>query len=187
MSSPEADRERLFFALWPDPPVRERLETLAREVVGRNGRRTAAEKLHLTLAFLGARTAGERDCMAAAAAQVGAAPFTLRLDRVGHWRRPRILWAGASVTPAGLMELVSGLNAHLVPCGYQPESRPFQAHLTLARKATRPVPLAPVEPIEWPVHSFCLVRSVTASTGSRYEILHTWRLGPTPVPAAPGT
>ncbi|MEJ2643752.1 MAG: RNA 2',3'-cyclic phosphodiesterase [Gammaproteobacteria bacterium] len=185
MSSPEPERERLFFALWPDPPVRDRLDALARHVVGRNGRRTATEKLHLTLAFLGDRSAEERDCMAAAAGQVRVAPFTLRLDRIGHWRRPRILWAGASVTPPELLDLSGALNAHLAPCGYQPEARPFQAHLTLARKAAQPVALTSVEPIEWPVRSFCLVRSVIASTGSSYEILRTWTLGPEPATGVP--
>ncbi|MGA7802658.1 MAG: RNA 2',3'-cyclic phosphodiesterase [Gammaproteobacteria bacterium] len=185
MSSPDVERERLFFALWPDPLVRARLETLVRETVARNGRPVTAEKLHLTLAFLGSRTPEERDCMTAAAAQVSVAPFTVCVDQVGHWRRPRILWAGASTTPPALIELVGALNRHLAPCGYQPESRPFQAHLTLARKAARPFPLSPVEPIFWPVDSFCLARSVTASSGSTYEILRTWPLGQAPAAGAP--
>lgn len=179
MPSAQTDCERLFFALWPEPHVRVRLERLVRgATVGRIDRPVAAQKLHLTLVFLGACTLRQRDCMIAAAGQVRAAQFSLCLDRMGYWRRSRIVWAGTEVTPPELTELVNALNARLGPCGHQRESRPFQAHLTLARKAVSAVALTPIEPIIWPVQAFCLVRSVTTSSGSQYEILRTWALAP---------
>lgn len=179
MPSAETERERLFFALWPEPQVRARLECLVRsEAVARIGKPVAAENLHLTLVFLGACASRERDCMKGAAAQVRVPGFSLCLDRIGYWRRSRILWAGADGEPPELVELVGSLSRHLAQCGYHPESRPYRAHLTLARKAGWPVSVPPMEPVRWRVQTFCLVRSVTTSSGSQYEILHTWPLAP---------
>ena len=55
---PEAPRQRLFFALWPDDAVRARLDQAGEELLGKRVKRVPAANLHLTLAFAGAVTAG---------------------------------------------------------------------------------------------------------------------------------
>ena len=176
MSSPAVEPERLFFALWPDEPVRQRLDDLARRVVAGNGRRVPAAKLHLTLVFLGHVTAPVRQCAEAAAAEVAAPAFVLTLDRVGQWRRRGIIWAGPQQAPAALLELVRALTDVLIPCGFEPEQRPFAAHLTLARRSRRAVRAAAVDPVHWPVSEFALVRSETGAGGSAYRVLGRWPL-----------
>ena len=48
---------RLFYALWPDEPLRERLAEAARDAVRQSGGRPVpAGNYHLTLAFLGRNT-----------------------------------------------------------------------------------------------------------------------------------
>lgn len=174
-SEPEP-RQRLFFALWPDAEVRAALDVLARQHARRNGRAVVAENLHITLAFVGGVTSRQRACMEVAAARLVAPAFVLTFDRLGFWPRPRILWAGASVMPAALTDLVAALNTALIPCGYRPESRPFQAHVTLARKAHRPPEIREIPPVVWRADAFCLVESVTGERGSAYRVLDRWLL-----------
>lgn len=183
MSAPEASagvpaepRQRLFFALWPTGEVREALAAVVRQHGRRNGRAVVPENLHITLAFVGEVTAEQRACMEAAAATVTASAFTVTLDRLGFWQRPKILWAGASGMPPALLELVAALNTALIPCGYQPETRPFQVHVTLARKAHRPLEVREIPPIVWPADAVCLVESVSGEHGSEYRVIGRWPL-----------
>jgi len=169
-------KQRLFFALWPDGEVRESMDTRARLHARHNGHAVVPENLHITLAFVGGVSAEQRACMEAAAATIVAPTFTVNFDRLGFWPRPRILWAGASVMPPELTDLVAALNSALTPCGYQPETRPFQAHVTLARKAQRPPEIVTIPPIVWPVDAFCLVESVTGERGSEYRVIGRWPL-----------
>lgn len=185
MSAPEVDstvqteqepKQRVFFALWPNAEVRAALDTVARQHARRNGRAVVPENLHVTLAFVGGVTAEQRICMETAAATVAAPTFTVTLDRLGFWPRPKILWAGASIMPPELAGLVAALNAVLIPCGYQPEMRPFQVHVTLARRAHRPPEVREIPSIVWPAEAFCLVESVAGEHGSEYRVIGRWPL-----------
>ncbi len=176
-----AGRQRLFLALWPDAALREAIVAVTRDYLPIHaGRRVAPAKLHLTLAFLGSVDAGQQACVEAAAAAVAdskPASFVLQLDRIGFWRRPQVLWLGASQTPPALSELVARLNAALPACGYQPESRPYAAHMTLMRKLRRGPPASRLSvPVDWPVHDFALVASRTLPEGASYTVLTRWPL-----------
>lgn len=169
-------RQRVFFALWPDAATRQALVKTSRELLGRRVKQVAAENLHITLAFAGPVTATVRDCLVAAAGGIRGAPFELTLDHVGHWPRPRILWVGPTHAPPGLWSLVEALNQAFDSCGLQRETRPFQAHVTLARKVGRaPLP-AEMAPITWSIGDFSLVESVTDARGACYRRLVTWKL-----------
>lgn len=165
---------RLFFALWPDPAVRRAMAELARQVCSRP---VPAANLHLTLAFLGQRSVAECDCMTAAAARVTGEPFELVLDFLGGWARPRIQWLGASHVPDALQALVAALNGALAPCGFEPDRRPYAAHVTLARKVKEPRRQSLETPIRWRVDEFVLAESVSTDDGVRYDLLQRWPLG----------
>ena len=176
---PRSERmHRLFFALWPRDALRASLapgiHALQPSGVGRPQR---PDQWHLTLEFLGpvpgARLADAR----AAADAVQATPCEIWLDAVEFWRRPEVLCLVARETPPALAELVAQLRSSLVAHGFQVESRPFRAHLTLARKVHQPVETAPFAALRWPVESFALVESVTDRTGSVYTPLANWPLG----------
>jgi len=104
----EEENQRLFFALWPDEDTRERLATLALDDI--IGRRVSRDNLHVTLAFLGAVDKHARSCVEQVASQVRAPSFTLHMDDVGYWRKPRILWVRTSRLPSPLVALLSGLR-----------------------------------------------------------------------------
>jgi len=168
---------RLFFALWPSEGMRTeltgRVATLAPPGTGRVQR---SDQLHLTLEFLGAVPTARLPTVRDAAAAVRGEPFKLVLDRVEYWRRPGVLCLVARELPPALAALVQSLRSELASRGFEPECRPYRAHLTLARKVGQPPPLAPTDPVHWPATDFALVESVTERTGSIYRPVGAWPL-----------
>jgi len=167
---------RLFFALWPDDETRAALVTLARAQIHRQGRRVADDNLHLTLAFPGNVTIGVQACLEEAAGRLTGAPFELSIDRLGYWHGPRIIWAAPAQTPPELWSLATSLRAVLAACGLAPEKRPYQAHITLARKASRAMNVTRIAPVPWSIRQFCLVESVSEPSGVRYRVRRFWPL-----------
>lgn len=172
-----APRQRLFFALWPDDETRGALARLARERLAKaSGRPVPAQNLHLTLVFLGHVDAERRACAERAADGLSARAFTLELSRTGYWPRPRVLWSAPDETPDALSGLASALSEALVACGHEPESRPFRAHITLARKVARAPSRSAHGPLRWRVDAFHLIESETHPQGARYRSLRSWAL-----------
>ena len=105
---------RLFLALWPDPPVRDALAEVARSLAGLAcGKPVPAEKIHLTLAFLGEVAPERLDAVRDVARSVRGAPFKLVLDALGSFRKARVAWVESSRLPAELVRLQSDLEAGL--------------------------------------------------------------------------
>ncbi len=169
--------ERLFFALWPGGAERSALAGLQGSLGLRGTRPTHPADLHLTLVFLGDLPPERRSCCEAAADLVRAAPFSVELDRVGLWPRPRILWCGPALTPPELLTLADGLAEALVPCGVPRETRPYAAHMTLARQARADAlgDAAPNWSLTWPVTGFVLAAS-RPGPPPRYRVLRRWAL-----------
>lgn len=156
--------------------MQETIDARAHKLIGKRAKRVPAHNLHITLAFLGSVPRGHRDCYEQAAAGIAAPAFTFSLQHIGHWPIPRILWLGPAAAPDALLILAQRLNAALSVCGYTPEARPYQAHMTLARKVDRPLPVTDIAPIDWEVDGFALVESVTTPAGARYQVLERWPL-----------
>ena len=176
---------RVFFALWPDGDVRDRLREIARAIAERaQGRPPPPENLHMTLAFVGEvpepSIAALQRIGRAAAATVP--PFALTLDRIGTFPRQGIAWAGASLPPDALMRLAAELAHELTAQGYRLERHPFHAHVTLARRCRVRAadPIRPGEvlsaPIIWNVVRATLIASELVSGPPRYRELDGWPL-----------
>ena len=109
-----ATPQRVFFALWPDAPLRMLLAGLAAEVARESGgRATAANLLHLTLAFLGDQPPARVEALHRVGAGVRARPFALALDTIGGFRGTGIAWLGASAPQSELAALHAELMAAL--------------------------------------------------------------------------
>ena len=112
---------------------------------GRSGLRLVApEALHVTLCFLGWQSVAEIEPIASSlrAGERARPPSSSVGEPV--WlppRRPRVLAVGLDDPAGALAEVQSALSMHCSSGGwYEPESRPFLAHVTVARvaKGARP-------------------------------------------------
>jgi 2'-5' RNA ligase len=165
---------RLFFAVWPAPSAARELaqvgDALA-AIVG--GKPMPAEKIHMTLAFLGSVDEEEAGAAVLAARSVKGREIRMTIDSVGSFRRSRVAWAAPSQPDAELARLQARVAEALRGRGFSLEDRAFTAHVTLVRKIERPVPRAPVQAVEWRSKGFTLVES----TGDgRYEVRESWAL-----------
>lgn len=150
---------RLFLALWPDDAVRERLLSAQQQWPWpARAAPVPAERLHLTLHFLGEVEEGAAAALTAAL-PLAATPVTLRLDRATLWPQGIAVLEPSAVPPA-LAALHARLGALLQAQGMRVEARAFRPHVTLARHAQGALPPACIEPIEWTAAGYALVRSI---------------------------
>ena len=167
--------DRLFFALWPDPDLRQALRTrLDRIAALIEGKQQRPDQWHVTLEFLGQVPVERQPSLRAAADRVRRSPVAIEFDRVEYWRKPQVVCLVASHVPMGLATLVTQLRAELVQEGFAVEARPFRPHVTLARKVRSAAGTRIEPPFLWRADGFALVRSVTDPAGSRYEPLDWW-------------
>ncbi len=100
---------------------------------------------HVTLKFLGwtRTTAVEAVIDALGRAVVGAPRFTFKTAKVGAFDaldKANVLWAGVDEPTGALAALARAVELAMVGIGYAAETRPFHAHVTLARlRETRAV------------------------------------------------
>ncbi len=134
---------RLFVAVNLPESVRRSIWTKTRTMrdAGLPVRWVPAEQLHITLRFLGSVDTGMisrvREALEPAAA--GARPFRIVLRDVGAFpslARARVVWIGVEPSP-GLADLHRRVGEVLESLGFEPEDRPFHAHVTLGRARPR--------------------------------------------------
>jgi len=134
------------------------------------------EKLHVTLAYLGAieapRIEGFVGALSAAAAHCS--PFEIVFDRVGPFpdeRRARILALACSQTQPGFDACAATVRAEFEKLGAHFD-QPALPHITLARAKQ---PLRPLQRIEQPprcvlaVRELALFESIQEGPTTRYE------------------
>ena len=174
----------LFFALWPDDDVRERIASAAerlKETHAPRGRWIRRDRYHMTLRYLGAHATLPQPLLAAAHAAgdaVRAPPFDFALDEAGSFRNRDIpWWLGCAAMSPSLDALFGALADALTGNGIAREEHAKRvAHVTILRDADRPLAREPIEPIPWPVHELVLVDSVIGGAAT-YTILRRWSLG----------
>ena len=189
------ERARLFVALELTQPAREALVEWRSAVLSefRGLRPVRSENLHATLCFLGSRRAAEIDAIAAACAVVAGEPAVESRFDEPVWlpaRRPRVLAVQLADDDGVLARVQAALSSALVAGGwYVPESRPFLAHVTVARAGRddriRPAELPPAPAVEVRCSRVTLYRSRLGSGGARYEPLGVVDLGSAPGAADP--
>ncbi|SDL51524.1 2'-5' RNA ligase [Modicisalibacter muralis] len=163
---------RLFFALWPDDALRGRLAALARDTQRDcGGRPTAPAKLHLTLAFIGDVAPESADALAALTATLPCPGGEWTLDRLGHFRRGGIAWAGSQAPSPPLEALNRQLCRALVSLDLATPSQRFLPHVTLLRQARRAPVRSLSPPLAWHYRRVALVHSRYADGRHDYVTL----------------
>jgi 2'-5' RNA ligase len=164
---------RLFYALWPDEATREALQALQMQV---HGRRTRVGNLHATLAFLGEQPSAHLSLLEDILATLPHDPITLQIDRIGYFKRKRIVWVGSHAVPDTLIKLQESLAQALTQYRIEFDHRlDFTPHITLARDAEPPSD-RPFEPFIWELKQVVLVRSSQEGGRLDYKVLASLHL-----------
>jgi 2'-5' RNA ligase len=149
-----------------------------------------AEKLHITMKFVGEIEQGRVQALseAAARAAAGASGFKLTIEGAGAFPvrgMPRVLWLGVKDHSNGLARLQSRLEEECDREGFSREQRAFRPHITIARLrspqgarqlAARHQEMG-FEAAEFAVGELTVMRSELAPGGSRYTTLSRHVLG----------
>jgi RNA 2',3'-cyclic 3'-phosphodiesterase len=178
---------RAFIAIHLPEHVQEVLGAVTQELAPRLPDRAvtwvAAERMHLTLRFLGDTPASRLEDLATALDAVAARQhsFTLQLGQLGAFpneRQPRVIWVGLAGEVEAATMLQQALDTALIPLGWQPEGKPFSPHLTLGRvkrdydKIQLPWGKATV-PASFTVRDIQLMESQLRPQGPLYTVRHT--------------
>jgi 2'-5' RNA ligase len=172
---------RAFFGLPVPEAQRKRLEPYLGEcsAIAPEFRWTPAANLHLTIRFIGSIELEVVDGIAAELDALQLNAFELALGEVGTFKRGRLVRVVWLQLRAGLdqaRELAARVEAECVRAGLEPERRPFQPHLTLARARPREgaalaVPPSAPELPSWRAEGLVLYSSHMGRGGSVYEPL----------------
>lgn len=146
---------RLFIAVHFSPEIKTILlaaiDDLRRQSAGNF---THPENLHLTLAFI-----GENDRVAdakAALSAISAEPFDLTIGGAGKFGD--IYWAGIEQNPA-LSALADSVRSELLKRNFDIDTKPFKAHITLAREVQAKDVKLNIPPASMTVSRISLMRS----------------------------
>jgi RNA 2',3'-cyclic 3'-phosphodiesterase len=147
---------------------------------------SAPEAMHVTLKFLGQTDDQQLAPVKTALHQISSPEsVSLRFRGVGFFPNdgsPRVMWCGVEASP-NLSDLVSAMEGSLKPLGFEPETRRYVPHVTLARlnsarnleKLVRAA--APLKSYDFGAareSQFHLYKSVLKKSGSEYKKLATF-------------
>jgi 2'-5' RNA ligase len=180
---------RAFLAIDLDESSREAvcdvLAALRVSPGGEDVRWVRREALHVTLRFLGTIEPAQVEPLARAVGSelAGQEPFALTLGEVQLFpspRRPRGVALEVGPEPE-LSELAAAVARGTEACGFEPEDRPFRAHLTLGRIQRGRGPalqgLRVPEGSASRVGDVVLFRSELSRSGAKYTPLERMGLG----------
>ncbi len=94
------------------------------------------QNIHVTVRFLGDITPDIVEKVYEKMQQIKFAPFSVQISGLGAFpdvRYPRIVWAGITEGAEQLKSIFNQLEPMLQELGFAPESKGFNAHLTVAR------------------------------------------------------
>lgn len=166
---------RVFFALWPDDTTRTEVSQLSERLEQPGLRKLKPTNLHVTLAFLGNVEEAVIQTLRQRARGLKSSPVTLQFDEIDYWPKPRIVCLTCQKQPSSLYQLINALNHLIQDLPVHRESRPFRAHMTLARKAQYRPDIC-FTPISMQAKKFALVESVSLTSGVEYRLIESWDL-----------
>ena len=172
------ERLRLFLALRVPDDVLEKIESWQHNQLP-NVRLVRREHLHVTLAFLGHRPAGELGAIVEALREAVAGAAAIRLSPVRYRETRSVGMLVLEDDRDRATRLAGDLHERLERLGvYRREGRPWLPHLTVARWRERPRLRAEAPSVRTFVPSDAAAYlSRLHPAGARYEVLESVALG----------
>jgi RNA 2',3'-cyclic 3'-phosphodiesterase len=172
---------RLFIGVPLSSTVVDELSALVARFRPRAGslRWTAPESWHVTLQFLGKSTPDQLACLEKRLAEIHHPRVPIQLPGIGFFERVGVFYASVQLSPE-LTSLQKKVLISTAPCGYEPETRPFHPHITLAR-AKGPAGSRDLRSLQSTIRAepafppfaareFLLYESHLEPTGARYDV-----------------
>ena len=179
---------RTFIAIELSEPIRESLAQAQTHLkyAGADVKWVEKDNIHLTLKFLGEISEEKAKEVAAALDNIAkyTKSFEISLKDIGAFPTvdfPRVIWVGLDKGAKESTELAKKIDLALAKLGFQEESRPFAAHLTIGRVRSNLNRAALAEKMasyQLSAVSFQLIKSATlfkstlTPQGAIYSILH---------------
>lgn len=136
------------------------------------------DNLHLTLFFLGQTDSEQQQRLVSAAEQIKQSPFSLTLDTLSCFAKPKILYLAPSQMPDALLQLQQQVAECCKAEGFSDMHDKYRPHITLARQALCTEQFQHrVMPLTLDVSEFALYLSDSVNGKVRYSPLHIYCLG----------
>ena len=181
---------RTFIAIEISEEIRNTLAQIQSHLkyAGADVKWVAKDNIHLTLKFLGEVSEDKIEKIKSILNAIGSEtkPFEITVKEIGAFPKidyPRVIWVGLDKGADESKELAKRIDEELSKIGFQKETRPFAAHLTLGRvrspknraalvEKLLSVNLSPITYHLQPITSIILFQSTLTPQGSIYSKLH---------------
>lgn len=166
--------KKLFLGISLNDRQRQQIVQL-QEQLGDDLRLVPAANLHITLAFFGLVSNKTQRKLEKRIAALHKPPFSVTLNELSHWKKPRILCLSGATKDKGLLQMVKECQLLAADLHLYHSEHLFTAHITLARKAQhRPVLQIPLKPLLIKPDAVHLFESKSCPQGVEYPILGSW-------------
>jgi 2'-5' RNA ligase len=172
---------RLFVGIPLAAAVVDELSAISRRLqpAAHGLRWTASETWHITLQFLGNASPAQFPCLVARFHELRSPTVPIELEKLGSFNHSGVFIATVRLT-SQVLQLQERVVAATARCGFLPETRPYQPHITLARgkgrdtqqeldKLKARLQTAPAF-TRSVAHEFLLYESFLGPDGSHYKI-----------------
>lgn len=136
-----------------------------------------AANLHMTLAFFGLVSVEKQLQLEAQLSALCKAKFSVTLDTLTYWRKPRALCITGQANDKGLLKIVDESQSIAASLGLHESEHTFTAHITVARKVEQmPASQASFEPLIIAPIAIHLFESKSSDQGVEYHVVRSWDL-----------
>lgn len=171
---------RAFFAIEPPVHIKLAIESWREKALPSFVKSVPPANFHITLAFLGQVNDIQLDSLIQECETLTSTQgFSLSLDQLGYWPKPKALWLGCKHVAAAHSQLADQLTKISLKSAITMQKRAYIPHLTLVRKCTANPPAPLIDPtFSFKVEEFHLFESVSTANGVIYKQRKTWNLAP---------
>jgi len=172
--------QRLFFSLKFSHAQQQQLLPYQQQALAicPDAKAVASGNLHLTLFFLGQTDSEQQQRLISAAGRIKLAQFSITLDTLSCFNKPKILYLAPSQLPDALLQLQQQVSECCHAEGFSDIHDKYRPHITLARQARYSWQFKQrVAPLMLDVSEFALYLSDNINGKVRYSPLHIYRLG----------
>ena len=169
--------QRLFFSLKFSHAQQQQLLAHQQQLqtLCPGARSVDVSNFHLTLFFLGQVSDDQKQHLLNTTDNIVAQRFSLTLDTLAGFAKPKIIYLAPSVIPAQLISLQQQLAAICKDQGFDDIHDKYRPHVTLARHAVFNESV-PVEPIKLEISEYALYVSENNNGKVQYSPLHIVKL-----------